>query len=69
MSQPARSHSPNAPAGNGPWGLAPRDSEAATEATATSERTGDVSGRVPSGVSHDEDLTPVIGTPQNRITP
>jgi hypothetical protein len=74
MSRPALSSSQNAPTASRRAGLVTRDSEVVPEAGGSgpvpaSERGGDITARVRSVVSHEEDLTPVIGRPKNRMAP
>ena len=71
MSRPPLSPSQNAPSASRRWGLVTRDSEAVPEAAGSrpAERDGDITDRIPSVVSPEEDLTPVIGLRKNRIAP
>ena len=77
MTRPPLSPSQYAPSASRRWGLVTRDSEALPEAggsgpipaTGASERAGDITDRIPSVVSPEEDLTPVIGIRKNRTAP
>lgn len=72
MSRPPLSPSQNAPSVSRRWGLVTRDSEVVPEAGGSGPNPAaerDITDRVPRVVSHEEDLTPVIGLPRKRIAP